>query len=132
MDFFKQLASGILHFDTHLAWFVTQFHELTYFILAAIVFVENGVVFIPFLPGDSLLFVCGAFAAKGVLDVWVLVITLMIASVLGGMLNYSAGRWAANRFANRHIPFVNPAHIEKTNDYFSKYGALQRVCGVKS
>lgn len=120
----KESIVWAFQIDSQLAWFVSQFQDLTYLILAAIVFIENGIVLIPFLPGDSLLFVCGAFAAKGVLNLTWLIVILTVSSVAGGMFNYGVGRWAAKRFADRAIPFVNQKHIEKTRDYFDKYGAI--------
>jgi len=127
MDLSSQLLGWVLHIDTHLELFISTYHNLTYAILAAIVFVENGIVLVPFLPGDSLVFVCGAFAARGALDVWILSLVLVVSSILGAILNYWIGIWASQRFKDGKIPFVNAAHIEKTRVYFDKYGGMTIV-----
>ncbi len=127
MGISRELLGWVLHIDTHLAWFISQYHELTYAILAAIVFVENGVILVPFLPGDSLIFVCGAFAARGSLDLEILLAVLVVSSFFGATLNYWVGRWAAQRFGDSKIPFVNLKHVDKTRVYFEKYGGATIV-----
>ena len=119
----SDLLGWVLHIDTHLAALISQYHELTYAILAAIVFVENGVILVPFLPGDSLIFVCGAFAARGSLELGFLSLVLIVSSFLGATLNYWIGRWAALRFGDSKIPFVNLKYVDRTRVYFDKYGA---------
>src|SRR5580765_3834930 len=83
----------ILHLDAHLAELIANYGVWVYAILFAIVFAETGFVVTPFLPGDSLLFVAGAIAAGGGLDVWAVGLTLFSAAVLGNTSNYWIGRW---------------------------------------
>ena len=111
------LIDFILHFDKHLADIISQYGSATYAFLFAIVFCETGVVFLPFLPGDSLLFAAGAMAGAGLLNVWVLAGLLLVAAISGDTLNYHLGKWFGRR-----MPFVRQHHIEMTEAYFRKYG----------
>ena len=96
----------------------------TYLILFVIIFCETGLVVTPFLPGDSLLFVLGALAALGDLQLVPLILVLSLAAVGGNMLNYTIGVFLSNRVMNNHaIPFVKQAYIERTHEFFKKYGA---------
>lgn len=113
----NSLIDFILHFDKHLAEIISQYGSATYAFLFAIVFCETGVVFLPFLPGDSLLFAAGAMAGTGLLNVWVLALLLIIAAISGDTLNYHLGKWFGRR-----MPFVKQHHIELTESYFRKYG----------
>ena len=114
------LFDFIINIDKYLTLIVNKFGVLTYFILFLIIFFETGVVIAPFLPGDSLLFVAGALAATGTLNVFVLFICLAIASVLGDTLNY----WLGNYFGDRisKSKWVKKEYINKTNDFFDKHG----------
>lgn len=111
------LIDFILHFDKHLADIISQYGSATYAFLFAIVFCETGVVFLPFLPGDSLLFAAGAMAGADLLNIWVLAILLFVAAVTGDTLNYHLGKWFGRR-----MPLVRAHHIEMTEQYFRKYG----------
>src|SRR3972149_4734489 len=88
MELITQLVDFVLHIDKHLGEVIANYGAWTYFILFAIVFMETGLVVTPFLPGDSLLFAAGAFAATGALDVWVLFILLAAAAIVGDTVNY--------------------------------------------
>jgi membrane-associated protein len=118
----------ILNVDEHLAEFVHAYGPLVYGLLFAIIFAETGLVVTPFLPGDSLLFAAGAMAAIGSLNVWVLMVTLFIASVLGDAVNYSVGRYVGPRVfrpegrRGRLERLLNPKHLERTHEFFEKYG----------
>ncbi len=95
---------------------------LTYGILFAIIFIETGLVFFPFLPGDSLLFAAGAFAALGSLNIFVVIPLLMVAAVLGDTVNYWIGHFFGERLvANPKVP-IKKEHIEETQKFFAKYG----------
>src|SRR5688572_23444082 len=94
---FHFLIDFVLNVDEHLAEIVQQYGPLVYGLLFAIIFAETGLVVTPFLPGDSLLFAAGAMAALGSLNVWVLMGTLFVASVLGDAVNYSVGRYIGPR-----------------------------------
>jgi membrane-associated protein len=104
------LIDFILHFDKHLAEIISQYGSATYAFLFAIVFCETGVVFLPFLPGDSLLFAAGAMAGADLLNIWVLAILLFVAAITGDTLNYHLGKWFGRRMPlvilARFIPIV--------------------------
>jgi len=96
----------------------------TYLILFVIIFCETGLVVTPFLPGDSLLFVLGAMAAVGDLQLTALILGLSLAAIGGNMLNYMIGVFLSNRVMNdQAIPFVKQAHIRRTHEFFERYGA---------
>ena len=113
----KSLIDFILHFDKHLEAIISQYGSATYAFLFAIVFCETGVVFLPFLPGDSLLFAAGAMAGNGLLDVRVLAVLLIIAAISGDALNYFIGKTFGRR-----MPLVKKDHLDLTENYFRKYG----------
>jgi membrane-associated protein len=122
------IVDFILNVDEHLEEFVKQYGLLVYGLLFAIIFAETGLVVTPFLPGDSLLFAAGAMAAIGSLNVWVLMLSLFIASVLGDAVNYSVGRYIGPRVfrpegrRGRLARLLNPKHLERTHEFFEKYG----------
>ena len=95
----------------------------TYAILFAIIFSETGFVVTPFLPGDSLLFVAGAIAAGGALDVHLLAVVLIAAAILGNAANYAIGRWFGRRFFTREgSRWLNPAHLAKAHAFYERHG----------
>ncbi len=113
----------LIHLDKYLAAFVAQYGTLTYAVLFAIVFAETGFVVTPFLPGDSLLFTAGAIAALGSLNLWVILLLLLLAAVLGDTVNYWIGHFFGQKIVdNPKIKFVNQEHIDKTEQFFKKYG----------
>ena len=97
MQLLVQLFDFILHIDKHLGEIIAAYGYWTYTILFAVIFIETGLVVMPFLPGDSLLFAAGAFAATGALNVWVLFVLLFSAAVIGDSVNY----WVGNRTGPR-------------------------------
>lgn len=122
-----QLIDFILHIDKHLHEFVINYENWVYAILFLIIFVETGLVLMPFLPGDSMLFAAGAICAvsgtpeldnKG-LNVWLLMVLLTLAAVLGDSLNYSIGKMFGVKFFGKYI---NPKHIKQTEEFFEKHG----------
>lgn len=113
--------SFVLHLDKYLSGLVSRFGAgRTYGILTAIVFCETGLVVTPFLPGDSLLFAAGAFAALGVLEIRILLTTLFAAAVVGDALNYAIGAWIGRRVIDAGL--IAPKHIAKTEAFYAKYG----------
>jgi membrane-associated protein len=112
----------VLHLDIHLGEIIASYGVLTYAILFAIIFVETGLVFFPFLPGDSLLFVAGTFAALGNLNVFMLIILLSLAAILGDTSNYWIGRYLEKRLLESKKLRVNQALVEKTRQFFVKHG----------
>mgnify|MGYP001594527623 FL=1 len=112
----------IIHIDIHLGQLITTYGVLTYAILFAIIFIETGIVFVPFLPGDSLLFAAGALSALGSLNPWLVFVLLSVAAVLGDTTNYWIGHVFGQKIiANPKIP-LNQDHIDKTNQFFEKHG----------
>ena len=124
MEFLKDWVDFILHFDQHLAVMIDKFGIWTYVVLFLIVFCETGLVVMPFLPGDSLLFAAGAIAAlmPDKINIFVLLISLIIAAIMGDTMNYWIGRYFSNVGSLGKIPFVKEKHLEKTREYFEKYG----------
>lgn len=102
----------------------THYGTWTYLILFIIIFCETGLVVAPFLPGDSLLFVLGAMAAAGDLQLTVLILGLSLAAIGGNILNYAIGVFLSSRVMNNQaIPFVKQAYIRRTHEFFQRYGA---------
>jgi membrane-associated protein len=128
MDILAAFIDIVLHLDKHLAMLVQQYGTWIYAILFAIIFSETGFVVTPFLPGDSLLFVAGALAALGGMNIGVLLAVLVVAAALGNMLNYQIGRflgpkvfhWQGSRFFNRSA-------LDKTHAFYDKHGGKTLV-----
>lgn len=120
---FAQFVDIVLHLDTHLNLLIAEYGVWIYAILFLIVFSETGLVVFPFLPGDSLLFVAGAVAAVGGMDLGVLMGVLIAAAVLGNTLNYTIGRVFGDRIvAAGRIPFIKPSAILATKIFYEKHG----------
>ncbi len=122
MGFLEQAADFILHLDRHLVGLIGSYGAWTYVILFAIVFFETGIVVLPFLPGDSLLFAAGAIAATGALDPWLLFVSLTVAAVLGDTVNYWIGRSLGPRVFRENVRFLNRKHLERTHRFYEKHG----------
>ena len=102
----------------------SQYGAWTYLILFVIIFCETGLVVTPYLPGDSLLFVLGAMAASGDLQLPLLIIGLSLAAISGNMANYTIGTLLSKRvLEHRAIPFIKQSHIQRTQEFFEDYGA---------
>jgi membrane-associated protein len=113
----------VLHLDRHLIWLIENYENWIYLILFLIIFCETGLVICPFLPGDSLLFVAGAIAANGVMDVQFLVILLMLAAFTGDNTNYWIGRYLGPKiFSRTDSRILNRKHLDKTNLFYKKHG----------
>jgi membrane-associated protein len=117
----------ILHFDKYLPGIIETYGFWTYLILFVIIFCETGLVVTPYLPGDSLLFVAGALAGAGVLNIEILIISLIIAAVLGDSANYWIGHTTGMKVLDMKFSFVKKEHLETTRDYFHKYGGFTIV-----
>lgn len=118
-----ELFDFILHVDEHLLEFITQYGVWVYAILFLIIFVETGLVVMPFLPGDSLLFAAGALAAStGAMNPVVLVILLFVAAVLGDTLNYHIGKFIGPRVFEIESRLINRQHLDYTQKFFEKHG----------
>jgi membrane-associated protein len=113
----------VLNLDKHLVAMVAQYGAWIYAILFAVIFSETGFVVTPFLPGDSLLFVAGAVAATGAMNVHLLVVLLIAAAVLGNSVNYAIGRWLGRHFfTDRGSRWLNPRHLDKAHAFYEKHG----------
>lgn len=122
MNIIMSLFDFILNIDVHLGQIISTYGTATYAILFAIIFMETGVVFTPFLPGDSLLFAAGAFAALGSLHIGLLCLVLIAAAILGDTTNYWIGYFFGEKIiAHPKIP-INQKHIDETHTFFKKYG----------
>jgi membrane-associated protein len=132
----ETLLNFFLHLDAHLSELVQQYGVWVYGILFLIVFAETGLVVTPFLPGDSLLFTAGAMAARAEgLEIWLVLVVLFIAAVLGDAVNYSIGRFLGPRVfrAEAHDSFwhklLNRDHLQQAHDFFERYGGKAVVLG---
>lgn len=123
MEFLRAPLEVALHLDTYLASIIQQCGGWTYWILFLVIFAETGLVVTPFLPGDSMLFMLGAFAAQGTFHPVLLAGILMSAAILGDSANYAIGKYLGDRllYATR-IPFVKKSHLERTHRFYEKYG----------
>ncbi len=124
MEYLTQFIDLLLHLDKSLSTVIQTYGSSTYIILFVVILCETGLVVLPFLPGDSLLFVAGAFAAKGDMDIATLLVTLSVAAIVGDSINYEVGRLIGPRLAKReHSRFINKEHLAKTHLFYEKYGA---------
>ncbi len=127
---FPNIIDLFLHLDKHLATVVQVWGPWVYVLLFAIIFIETGLVVMPFLPGDSLLFVAGAIAAVGGMSLPVLLLLLVIAAVAGDAVNYSIGRWIGPKvFAWENSRWFNKDAFNKTHEFYETHGPITIVVG---
>ena len=117
-----QLIDFILHIDDHLSAIIAQYGTLTYGFLFLIVFCETGLVVMPFLPGDSLLFAAGTFAATGSLDPVILVLLLTIAAILGDAVNYAVGRSLGLKVFTSGSRIFKKEYLDRTQEFYKRHG----------
>lgn len=123
MEVVSQFVDFFLHLDKHLGVLIQNYGVWTYAILFLIVFCETGLVVTPILPGDSLLFAAGAFAAVGALDPWLLCGLLTAAAILGDAVNYMIGAKIGPRvFYKENVRFLNKEYLKRTHDFYEKHG----------
>jgi membrane-associated protein len=125
MDLLLSFWHFITHLNETLPVFISAHGDMVYLLLFAVIFIETGLVVMPFLPGDSLLFVAGSLAAIGTLNIFWLLGLLMIAAILGDNINYWVGRYFGAHITAWKLfgrPLVRPKDLEKTHGYFEKYG----------
>lgn len=124
IEFFKTCLEYLFHFEVHLDYLITNYNFLTYFVLFLIIFVETGLIIMPFLPGDSLLFAVGAFCARGSLNLSVIISSLILAAFLGDTLNYFIGKLVGKKaFEMKNKVWLNQEHLLKAQGFYEKYGA---------
>ena len=130
MDSLIPLFQHLLHADQYLAAFVAGNGVWVYAVLFAVIFIETGVVVMPFLPGDSLLFIVGATAATGLLDISMALGVMFAAAVLGNQTNYTIGRWIGPRvFHWENSRWFNKQGFDKSHAFFEKYGGVALIAG---
>lgn len=122
MEVIKFLIDFVLHLDEYLNVIIANYGSWTYGILFLIIFLETGFVVTPFLPGDSLLFAAGTFAALGSLNPVVLFILLSAAAVIGDTVNYSIGSFIGPRAFSGDIKFLKQEHLDRTHEFYEKHG----------
>ena len=128
MDALPQLLDFVLHVDRHLREFVLAYGHWVYVLLFAIIFVETGVVVMPFLPGDSLLFVVGALCGVGLMDLGLSLVLLFVAAVLGDQLNYSIGRFVGPKVWQwENSRWFNKRAFEQAHAFYERYGGITIV-----
>ena len=122
MELLAGLVDVLLHLNDHLAELVAAYGLWVYAIVFLIVFAETGLVVMPFLPGDSLLFAAGAVAAGGGLDMPALCGLLVVAAILGNLVNYTIGKTSGEMLLRRYPNIVRPEHLAQTYGYFQRWG----------
>lgn len=122
MDFLMSLLDFVLHLDRYLSVVIANYGLWTYLLLFLVIFMETGFVVTPFLPGDSLLFAAGTFAALGVLNVAFLLLLLAGAAILGDTVNYWIGHYVGPRVFRENVRFVKREHLERTHEFYEKHG----------
>jgi membrane-associated protein len=123
VDLIKNFIDFFMHLDVHLGAIIKEYGTLTYLLLFGIVFCETGLVVTPILPGDSLLFTAGTFAALGSLNVWVLYLILAVAAVLGDTVNYWVGHIIGPRAFTLDTWPLKKKYLDQTHAFFEKYGS---------
>src|SRR5688572_20100234 len=117
MEFLNQLLDLFLHVDQHLGEVIKEYGSWTYIILFLVVFCETGLVVTPLLPGDSLLFTAGAFAAVGSLNVYAISVLLIVSAVLGDMANYWAGHFFGARIFKPDARVLKTEYLDRTYEF---------------
>jgi membrane-associated protein len=122
MDILNTLIDRFLHLDLYLGQIIIQYGAMTYVLLFIVIFIETGLVIMPFLPGDSLIFAAGTFAARGWLNPLILFVSLSLAAILGDTVNYWIGHAIGSRAYTGEVKWIKKEYIEKTHTFFEKYG----------
>lgn len=123
MDFIQQSAEIVFHIDKYLSHIIQTFGHWSYLLFFIVIFAETGLVITPFLPGDSLLFALGTFAALGSFNVMWLYFILLIAAILGDFVNYTLGKYFGEKILRgkgRHL--IRQKHLDQTHKFYEKYG----------
>ncbi|HBH87518.1 MAG TPA: DedA family protein [Syntrophaceae bacterium] len=123
MELIVYIADFFIHLDRHLGVIIQSFGSWTYFIFFLVIFCETGLVVTPFLPGDSLLFGLGTFAALGFLQIEWLLILLSIAAVAGNTVNYAIGNFVGPKvFHKENVRFLNKEYLNRAHEFYEKHG----------
>ena len=122
VDFFLKAVDFVLHIDAYLSEIITHYGAWTYGLLFFVIFMETGFVVTPFLPGDSLIFAAAAFAARGILNPWLIFILCSIAAVVGDTANYWIGHRVGARAYTGEVKWIKKEYMERTHAFFEKHG----------
>ncbi len=125
MELIQNMIDLFLHLDEHLGQIIETYDTWTYLLLFMVIFMETGLVIFPFLPGDSLLFAAGTFASPAMgspLNIWVLLVLLSFAAILGDTVNYWIGHFIGPRAFSGNNRFLKKQHLDRTHAFFEKYG----------
>ena len=123
MDYANFVIDFIINIDKHLVTILNNFGAWSYMIMFAIIFAETGLVVLPFLPGDSLLFVIGALSVKGGFNIWMIYPLLVAAAIIGDSVNYYLGHKIGRKaFKSKYVPFINHNHLDKAEKFYEKHG----------
>ncbi len=120
--FSLHLVDLFLHLDRHLAVVIGEYGALTYVILFLVIFCETGLIVMPILPGDSLLFAAGALAVTTDLRLELLIVLLLVAAILGDAVNYAVGHYLGPKVLTSNHRFLKREYLDKTNQFYEKYG----------
>lgn len=121
MDF-MQFLDMVMHVDKYLGTFIAEYGTMVYAVLFAIVFCETGLVVLPFLPGDSLLFIAGAFCATGAMNEWILTALLITAAVTGNTVNYWIGQAIGHKVFTHDYRWIDKEALRKTHAFYENHG----------
>lgn len=122
MEILSAVLDVFMHLDKTLGNVINEYGVLTYVILFVIIFCETGLVVTPFLPGDSLIFAAAAFAAIGSMNIFILILVILAAAILGDAVNYLIGNKLGNKMLAKENKFIKKAYIDKTHEFYEKYG----------
>jgi len=130
MSNIRTLINAILHIDKYLNVIIQNYGMWTYGLLFLIIFCETGLVFTPFLPGDSILFATGALASLGTLNIFALFIIFFLAAVVGDTANYHIGKKIGNGILEKeNVKFINKEYLNKAQNFYKKHGSMTIVLG---
>ena len=122
MDLILKLVDIFLHLDQYLGEVIRTYGTWTYLLLFVIIFMETGLVVTPFLPGDSLIFAAGTFAALGYINVGLLFLLLSAAAIIGDTVNYWIGHYIGPRAFSGNVRFLKKEYMDRTHAFFEKHG----------
>jgi membrane-associated protein len=122
MDWILKLIDFVLHVDVYLNDIIAHYGTWTYGLLFFVIFMETGFVVTPFLPGDSLIFAAAAFAARGVLNPWLIFILMSIAAIAGDTANYWIGNRVGAKAYTGEVKWIKKEYMERTHAFFEKHG----------
>jgi len=125
MEIIQTLVDLFLNLDEHLGQIIAKYDTWTYLLLFLVIFMETGLVVTPFLPGDSLLFAAGTFASPALgspLNIWVLLVILSVAAILGDTVNYWIGHFIGPKAFSGNVRFLKKEYLDRTHAFYEKYG----------